>query len=196
MELREPIEQINKRLIEEYGYAENNQPNFRVVFSDYQFEKRLTGYTDEGFPLLYPEVRELPKYKQYIQAKYILERLVPVGPESDLTVKVSYEPAWTFQDRNNCYLPPFFEGCKYIADALLSQAGRSSGHAKYKDPLIEPGERLRQVESVERELFGNETETGDALAYGSGVSLSGILPDLENKTVVEETTKLPKSEVN
>lgn len=197
MELREPIEQINKRLIEEYGYADGSQPNFRVVFSDDQFEKRLTGYTDEGFPLLYPEVRELPKYRQYIHSKYLLERLVPVGPESDLTTKVSYECAWAFQDKDGNYLPPFFEGCKYIADALLSQAGRTTGHAKYKDPLIEPGERMRQVEAVERELFGNETQTGDALAYGSGVSLSGILPDLENmKTVVEETTKLPKAEVN
>lgn len=31
---------------------------------------------------------------------------------------------------------------------------------------------MAKVKKVENELFGNETPAGDALAYGSGVSLS------------------------
>src|SRR5260221_14756711 len=133
MELREQIENINKKLLEEFGKEFNGEPRFRVVFSDDQYEKRLTDFTDEGFQLLQPEVRLLPKYKQHIREKYILERLVPVpeGVETDLVEKVSYEPAWVFQDKNGNYLPPFFEGCKLIIESLLTAIGRKDTFTKY-----------------------------------------------------------------
>ena len=99
MELREPIEEINKKLLEEFCTEFGNAPRFRVVFSEDQFEKRFTDRTDEGFELIHPEVRLLPKYKQWIREKYILERLIPIVGETDLITKVSYEPAWVFQDK-------------------------------------------------------------------------------------------------
>src|ERR1035437_5550442 len=105
MELRETIESINKKLKEEYGTEFGNSPRFRVVFSEDQYEKRMTDFTDEGFELITPEVRLLPKYKQWIREKYILERLIPVTGETDLVVKVSYEPAWVFQNKKGDYLP-------------------------------------------------------------------------------------------
>ena len=51
MELRESIESINKKLLEEYGTEFTTSPRFRVVFSEDQYEKRLTDFTDEGFEL-------------------------------------------------------------------------------------------------------------------------------------------------
>lgn len=195
MELHEPIDKINYFLEKEYGLAFNSQPNFRVVFSEDQYEKRWTDKTDDGFDLLYPEVRLLPKYKQYIHEKYILERLVPVTGDTDLTTEVSYEPAWVFQDKNGNALPPWLDGCKYIIEALLTAAGHSGGHAKYIDPTSTPEGRKTQLEAVERELFGNENDTTDALAYGSGISMSGTLPDLENmKTVVSDEKESTKPE--
>ena len=173
MELRETIEDINKRLQDDFGRELDGRPRFRVVFSEDQYEKRFIQYTDEGFPLLEPEVRELPKYKQFIQQKYILERLVPIIGETDLVDKMSYEPAWVFQDKNQNYLPPFYDGCKLVIDSMYAKMGHRDGFAKYKETGLSHEERLAHIEKVERELFGNETPVGDALAYGSGVVVPG-----------------------
>jgi hypothetical protein len=177
MELRESIESINEKLLNHYGTEFGNSPRFRVVFSEDQYEKRFTDYTDEGFELLTPEVRLLPKYKQWIREKYILERLVPVIGETDLLTKVSYEPAWVFQDKRGNYLPPFFEGCKHVIESIYSVMDKAGCFTKYKDKNISPEERAIELKKVENELFGNETEVGDHLAYGTGVTVS------ETKTI-------------
>jgi hypothetical protein len=169
VELRETIERINKKLIDDFGSELDGRARFRVVFSDDQFEKRWIQFTDEGFPLLEPEVRLLPKYRQFIHQKYILERLVPVVGETDLVEKMSYEPCWVFQTKNQEYLPPFYDGCKLVIDSMYVKMGRKDGFAKYKDPNVSEEARLEHIKKVEAELFGNETEIGDALAYGSGV---------------------------
>jgi hypothetical protein len=176
MELRETIESINEKLIREYGIDISlNMPNWRVVFSEDQYEKRLTNFTDEGFELLFPEVRELPKYKQHIRAKYILEHLVPVteGIETDLVTKVSFEPSWVFQDKNGNYLPPFFEGCQHVIESVLAATGNPKAFAKYKDETISVEARAAHLKKVEDELFGNESDLGDHLAYKTGIVVPG-----------------------
>lgn len=173
MELRESIESINEKLLNEYGTEFGNAPRFRVVFSEDQYEKRWTDFTDEGFELLHPEIRLLPKYKQWIREKYILERLVPIVGETDLITKTSYEPAWIFQDKHGNYLPPFFEGCKHIIESLYSAIDKARTFTKYKDKNVSPEEKLTEIKKIENELFGNETDVTDALHYGSGVVVPG-----------------------
>jgi hypothetical protein len=169
MELREPILDINKKLISHYGVELDGRPKFRVVFSEDQYEKRWTDCTDEGFELLHPEVRLLPKYKQWIREKYILERLIPITGETDLTVKISYEPCWVFQNKNGQYLPPFFDGCIHIIESLLGAIDKANTHTRYKDKNVTPEEKLEHIKKVEADLFGNESNVTDALAYGTGV---------------------------
>jgi hypothetical protein len=175
MELRESIESINERLLEEFGIEINcgSQPRFRVVFSEDQYEKRLTDCTDEGFQLLTPEVRLLPKYKQWIREKYILERLVPIIGETDLVAKVSYEPCWVFQNKHGSYLPPFFEGCKHVVESLFNATGKSGVFTRYKDKNVSAEERMIELKKVEDQLFGNESDVTDHLAYGTGVIVPG-----------------------
>ena len=173
MELRESIESIDEKLLNEFGTEFGNAPRFRVVFSEDQFEKRWTNTTDEGFELLQPEVRLLPKYKQWIREKYILERLIPIIGETDLVTKVSYEPAWVFQDKNGNYLPPFYEGCKLVIESMFNAIGRKDTFVKYKDKNTTPEERMAHIKKVEDELFGNETSLADDLHYGSGVVVPG-----------------------
>lgn len=170
MELRETIENINKKLLEDFG-KEHDKPKFRVVFSEDQYENRLTEYTDEGFLLPQPQVRLLPKYKQWIKAKYILERLVPIPDNSDLVEKMGYEPAWVFQDKHGNYLPPFYDGCKLVIESMFQAVGRANTFARYRDKNTTKEERLAHIEKVERELFGNESPVCDALAYGTGVTV-------------------------
>lgn len=173
MELRESIESINEKLLNDYGTEFGDAPRFRVVFSDDQYEKRWTDYTDEGFELIHPEVRLLPKYKQYIREKYVLERLIPVIGETNLTVKVSYEPAWVFQNSKGEYLPPFFEGCKHVIESILSIVSKAGTFTKYKDKNISVEERAAELKKVEDELFGNETNLTDDLHSGSGIVVPG-----------------------
>ena len=173
MELREDIDRINNKLKEEFGYELDGRAKFRIVFSEDEYEKRLTEYTDEGFQLAIPEVRLLPKYKQWIHQKYILERLVPIPDNSELVEKVAYEPAWVFQDKHGNYLPPFFDGCKLIIESMYTAMGRKDTFARYKDKNISKEEHLAHIQKVEQDLFGNETNVGDALAYGSGVVVPG-----------------------
>lgn len=175
MELRETIESINQKLLDEYGVELScgNSPRFRVVFSDDQFEKRWTQFTDEGFELIQPEVRSLPKYRQWVRGKFILERLIPVTGETDLVEKVSYEPAWVFQDKNGNYLPPFFDGCKHVIESILEVTNKGIHFTKYKDKNVSPEERLAELKRVEDQLFGNETDLTDNLHYGSGIVVPG-----------------------
>jgi len=184
MELREPIDKINYWLVKEFGREFNGQPRWRVVFSDDEFEKRWTQNTDEGFELLFPEVRLLPKYRQHIRQRYILERLVPIIGETDLTEPISYEPAWVFQDRHGNYLPPWFDGCKFVIESIYSAIDKAGNHVKYKDPHATEEERLERIAKMERELFGNETDVGDHLAYGTGVV---------NEFEAETETKTPET---
>ena len=169
MELRESIEFINKKLVSEFGLEFNGQPRWRVVFSKDVTEKRWTYFTDEGFELINPEVRELPKYNQWVDAKYVLERLIPVTGETDLTTKISYEPAWVFQDKKGNYLPPWFDGCKFIIESIYSNINSAGMHVKYKDPNATEETRQANIKKMEDDLFGNETETGDHLAYKTGI---------------------------
>lgn len=174
MELAESIEEINRHLKDEYGVFEDGRQHFRVVFSDDQFEKRWVDRTLEGFELLNPEVQLRPKYRQYIQGKYLIERLVPVGPDTDLLEKTSYEVLHVFMDKNKNYLPPRYDMAKFFIDTLLAASGQKSDHAKYVDPAIDPEFRKNELLKMQERLFGNETDLGDALAHGWGESFSGL----------------------
>ena len=177
----ESIEILNQRLNDYFGHDDLGRPIWRLVWSDTQFEKRLTNYTLEGLELITPIVMELPKYS-YIKERYVLERLVivPEFQQNELPVeKISYEPMWTFESNKKEFLYPKWEACKHIIDTIYLAIGKSVT-AKYKDPdsgkspkelIAEEAERVKQIQ---QDLYGNETSTGDALAHNEGVSYAGL----------------------
>lgn len=168
-ELVEDIDRINQLLLRHYGEDLTGRPNWRVVWSDTQTEKRWMDHTDEGFHLINPEVRLVKKY-QYIKEKYILERLVPVVGETDVVAQFSYEPAWTFEDRHGKYLPPLFDACKTVIELILHNIANKGLKKAVDDPNTDPEKKQKMLDDVEFELFGNETPVGDALAHGYGVA--------------------------
>ena len=173
------LEQLNNYLARDYGYFEGTLPNWRVVWSEDQFEKRLTDRTDEGFELLHKEVRLLPKYKQWAPDSYVLERCLPIPEfvETDLTDKFSYEPVYVFDlTKTDSFSDNFYGAIKFVISTVYTAVSRSVG-AKYKDPEAdkEVAAELREqrLRAIEQELFGNETEVGDALAHKQAVIVPG-----------------------
>jgi len=180
--LNESVESINQQLIDLFGIdTVTGQAMWRVVWSEDQFEHRLGEYDDYTPGGIYlrtvKEVRYVPKYRQWIQQKFVLERLVVIPeismPELPAT-KTSYEPIYPFETGSGKYLPPNILAAKFVIDTILAAQGKSS-LAKYKDPdagltMSDVHEKkVAEIDKIQEELFGNETLVGDALAHKEAV---------------------------
>jgi len=177
LELTESIESINQQLIDLFGIDTiTGKSLFRIVWSEDQFEKRLTSFTDNGLALLYPEVRLLPKYRQWIQNKYVLERLcvVPEINQDEIpTDKLSYEPIWVFEKKDGVAIPPTLWASKFVIDSLYAAMGKKSLRKYIDDEAKNPEEyKEKRLKEYEEQLFGDEssllgrTITGEAVGYG------------------------------
>jgi hypothetical protein len=173
----ESVKILNERLSRDYGYFDGTMPQWRIVWSEDQLEKRRITHTKEGFELLNVLVQEVPKYRQWIHNKYILERALPIPAlvETDLVNKFSYEPVWTFEDKDGEPLPPRWDVITIVIESIYRAAAASIG-AKYKnpdedekDPDVAIEAKKKRLDLLQEELFGNETETGDALAHKQGI---------------------------
>jgi hypothetical protein len=114
-------------------------------------------------------VREVPKYSQWIQNNYVLERLVgiPQINVSELpTQKKSYEPIFVFEDAKSNALPPKLEVCKIVIDTVYAAKGKGN-LAKYKDEPVE--EQKKRIAETMDYLYGDETDVSDALAHREGI---------------------------
>lgn len=182
MQLADEVKQINKMLIEHFGInTAGSEAIWRVVFSDDQYEHRYGTYDDISPAGLYlrtvTETRYVPKYRQWIQGKYILERLVgiPIQQTGELpATKMSYEPMWTFEDRNGNPLPPKWEAIKLIIDTVYAAQYGTKNLKKYSDPEGETSEEVMhnksvRIDQIVEELFGEQsslqgtTRTGESI---------------------------------
>jgi len=167
----ETVETLNTRLVEHFGIdSDTSRPMFRIVWAPEQTEKRLMEVTDSGMLLLTPEVREVRKYP-FFKNMYVLERLVvvPEMQQKELAdVKLSYEPIWTYKDAHDNPMVPRWDVTKIVIDVLYAAMGKKSLH-KYVDPESTEEGREAKISGIQEELFGNETDVTDALAYKTGV---------------------------
>lgn len=170
----EAIETINKRLLDYYGKFDDGRANWRVVWSDDQFEKRWITHTSEGLELLNPKVEEVPKYS-YISHRYVLERLLPVFMGqviSDLVETTSYEPVWTFEDSQGNALPPIWEAIFLLIRTVQENIANAGHNAPYKLPE-EMGNTMEaqkaRVDKLYEQLFGNENSITDSLSLDTAV---------------------------
>ncbi len=170
MLLVEPIEKINEWLKRDYGCPFDDRPKWRVVMAGEQIEKRWVNTLPDGIVLAHPVVQEVKKYQHIKPNFYVLEQLTPIIGESDLIEKTSYEPLWTFEDRHGNYLPPQYSVCRIVIGTVMNQMEHANGVAKYVDDSLTPEKQAEKLDQIEKDLFGNETPVGDALAYGYGVA--------------------------
>jgi hypothetical protein len=183
MDLPESVETINLKLIDHFGLdTSTTQPIWRIVWSEDQYEHRLGTYDDfvpntNIYLRTVTEVRWVPKYRQWLPDVYVLERLVVV-PEDNIpelpATKLSYEPIYAFKTSSGIPLPPKFVAAKFIIDMVYAAQGKSSV-AKYKDPDAgldkeqQFEKKIEEIDNLQKELFGNESYVGDALAHKTGV---------------------------
>lgn len=177
MELTEPIDSINKQLVDLFGVdTVTGLPMWRVVWSEDQLEKRFGTYDDftrEGIYLrTVTEVREVPKYRQWIQAKFVLERLtlIPIINKEELpTQQLSYEPMYVFENFKGEPLPPRVDVCKILIDTLYAGMGKSS-LAKYKDDYSQytPEAQNARINAL-MEYLWDPSDNADALVAGEGI---------------------------
>lgn len=186
------VDVMNNQLKDLFGLdTVTGLPIFRIVWSEDETEVRHGTFTDfvpgtDIFLRTVTETRTVPKYRQWVQAKHILERLVVV-PEvnrADLpNNKVSYEPLWVFEDKNGNYLPPRLDACKFIIDTVLdAQAVHTmmiTGAEKvdrrlprYTNPdgtqEQELANRAKRIDGIAEELFGDESSLGTETFTESG----------------------------
>lgn len=173
---------INELLLTHFGRdTVTGMAMWRVSWSEDQFEKRLGDYEDYTPGGIYlrtvREVREVPKYRQWITRKYVLEQLVAIPPQNMAELpenKMSYEPMWTFEDKNGNYLPPSFEASKFVIDSVYAAIGKESLNKKYHDPDADGADgreaKQQRVDKLVEELFGDESGLGGAIVHGEGVA--------------------------
>ena len=191
-ELVERIEDINYWLRRDYGRT-GEFSTWRVVWSDYLETVKgwFVQYDDSGnFLGAERGIGQAPKYT-YIKDRYVLERIMPVPEENKeelLGRELSYEPVFVFERANGDYLPPRFEVCKLVIEAILDRAARAVGYTKYKNPEDDhdPLEvKMERIKKLQEELFGPENE--DVLSHRLHVGEAISVPqNYENATKERE----------
>jgi len=181
MELAETINSINQQLVDLFGIDTiSGLPIWRIVWSEEQFENRYGTYDDITPGGLYlrtvTEVRLVPKYRQWIQKKYVLERLVVI-PEINSDelpdTKISFEPLWTFEDKDGNYLPPKLEAAKFIIDTVYAAQYSNHNLARYKDPENSQEASIEmkreRVDILVEELFGDQSSFANTTVSGETI---------------------------
>jgi hypothetical protein len=174
------IDRLNRLLIDFYGIGFNDLPYFRVVWSDDMFELRKRTSTDAGVQLLIPKIMNSPKYKGFIEHKYVLESLTIITEyaQTDMALPYSYEPKFVFEDKAGNALYPRWDAMYLILESIRANIqGAGFGQVKYKDPTTDPVTGAlaakAELDRVQQELFGNESDITDALKLKSGIVVPG-----------------------
>ena len=178
--MNEELDRLNIKLKDYFGSVSTGEPNWRVVYSNDQFEDRYGDYEDrtpEGLLIRrVSEWRHVPKYSQWIVDKWVLEALVevPLGT-LEIDTKLTYEPMYGFPHIDKKPRIPIWAACKLLIDGVNEKVGITVG-ARYKDPESNPREAVHykqeELKRIEEDLYGNETDIGDALAYREGVGFT------------------------
>ncbi len=179
----ESIPILNGRLKDLYGKTSGgDQALWRIVWSEDQFEIRFGDYEDrttEGLLIRQvSEYRKVPKYRQWIHAKYVLERLivVPETNTTELTTKLSYEPIYVFEDGEGNPLLPIWNAIEFVIKQVYKNMEQHNTVPKYQDPesdTVNAKEiREQDILNLERDLYGNETKIGDSLEKKEGVGFT------------------------
>lgn len=173
------LEVINDRLQDYYGLFTDGRPNFRLVWSDDQFETRFGTFdivSEAGVYLkTITDFMKVRKY-QHMPFQWVLEKLMPV-PEvnlGELTTKTTYEPIWGYNNIYGRNLPPWGHirtTCDTLMETVrLAKSGLKKYHEGIEDLNTKEGIQHR-VDEIKKKLDENTSPLLDSLSWGEGVSV-------------------------
>lgn len=178
------LTKLNQQIEDNFGRLED-RPRYRVVWSDDELEQRYGTFRDIDSNGMFirevKELRQVPKYKQWIQESYILERLTVYSEfnhEGTMVEKLGYEPLHVFNKLGK-HAVPSFGACKFLIEVVIEGTKSPGTYMKYPDPLGNPEEALAvqkaEIDQIMLELYGNETDVTDALAHKEGIVVPGSI---------------------
>lgn len=159
------VQDINARLVKVYGRDFAGRPLYHLVFSDTQLEKRAGVFADYYGHIFVREfvgVREVPKYRSYIQGCWVLEKLIH-GNIPELLVNFSYEPIWVFRDKKGKPVQPHWWAVEMILHQLLYGVRTTPQSAQAEDEKKER-DYIQYVEDMI-----DTTPTESRLNTGEGI---------------------------
>lgn len=176
------LDEINRQLRDVYGLFEDGNPNWRVVWSTDELEKRFGTWRDfdanNNLVREIEETRLVPKY-WHVPDRYILERLMPIltmeAKKELVGREYDYYCVWVFEDGANNPLLPKYSVARYVIEAVHENAAKKVG-VKYRNPLhdkkISEEVRREQLKEMQNILFANKSRIGDSLMRKEAVGFT------------------------
>jgi len=177
-------EEINKKLVENYGRDLYGNPNYRVVWSTSQTERRF-GTFEDYFGDIYlrtvTEVREVPKYPLYPDF-WVFEKATPNSGNPELKANISYEPLWIFKHpKTGEYLAPEWWACEAIvhADRAIKKLQMNQNDVNAMEELRMLNEKMR----FKLMLQDESPYLAGAIHNGSAAPVQGFRDDKKDTNV-------------
>jgi hypothetical protein len=183
MSIPKDIKAINKWLDEEYGHDLLGRPNFRIIWSTGELEKRKGVFQDFYGPIFLREwygVKEQPKYvyHPYWRDRWVLERLdFTPNPELVSDIAGHYEPIYVFYDEKGEYQRPYMKAIQWFMRRLLLPKVWKTDREKWNE--LNTAEQKEQDDEAEffygclDEAFGGDLAS--AIRSREGVVNPGVI---------------------
>lgn len=153
MSLPKDIKAINKWLDDQFGHDLLGRPNYRIIWSSKELEKRKGTFQEFYGPIFLREwygVKEQPKYLYHPnwRDRWVLEKLdFSYNPELVLDVGGHYEPLYVFYDEKGEYQKPTMKAIQFFMLRLL-----------HRRPWKTGAEHERELDQAEQKELDEETD--------------------------------------
>lgn len=131
------LKQVNEYLARELGESMFGKPNFRVIWSTGETEKRLGTFSDfygKIFLRCVTEVRTVLKYPND-QDRWILERIQSTAGNPELTEDFSYEPLYVFKDNRGFHLPLNMKVIEFLTKRIKEPPSAADSRTQMEEDM-------------------------------------------------------------
>jgi|TARA_B110000263_G_C15290356_1_gene502951 hypothetical protein len=180
----ETIDSMNVRLKELFGRDIAGRPNFRLVWSENEFETRIGNFEDwspsgDIFLRSFKGARTVPKYQ--VEPCWTLERLYNNEGNPELLDKISYEPLWHFQqlDKEGNQLRPVWRAVELIMHTVLYGPKQAA-----EDRMIigSPEAQAEMVDYYKEVISDNSPYLASMLSMGEAAAVQGRRDEIKEGT--------------
>lgn len=170
------MKEINDWLKKYGGNNPNNESNFRLVWSNDQFEWRKGTFNDfsgDIFVRTTTEERYTRKYN-YIHERWILEHWCPQelvkSEETPAVTNGDYEPVWVFEDKHFNYLEPTIKVIEFMFYCMMKNKPSTEQQIMNEIMIKEDQEIQHFMDMIDTSPIGNALRMREAVGYTKGLN--------------------------